>query len=40
MRRYLHEDNIELVWEKGGSGLCFYTDDCYWGASKPHVVVT
>ena len=24
------EDEIELVWEKGGSGLNFYTDAQFW----------
>lgn len=27
---YLFENEIELQWEKGGSGLVFYTDDNYW----------
>ena len=24
------EEEVELVWEKGGSGLCFWTDEVYW----------
>jgi len=27
---YFYEHEIELKWEKGGSGLVFYTDDVYW----------
>jgi hypothetical protein len=27
-RRY--EQPLEVVWEKGGSGLVFYTDECFW----------
>lgn len=26
----LYEEEIELKWEKGGSGLVFYTDAQYW----------
>ena len=26
----LFEENIELKWEKGGSGLVFYTDAAFW----------
>lgn len=26
----LYEERIELKWEKGGSGLVFYTDAQYW----------
>ena len=26
----LYEEEIEIVWEKGGSGLLFYTDAQYW----------
>lgn len=26
----LFEEKIELKWEKGGSGLVFYTDAQYW----------
>ena len=26
----LFEEDIEVVWEKGGSGLVFYTDAQYW----------
>ena len=26
----LYENEIELKWEKGGSGLVFYTDAAYW----------
>ena len=26
----LFEEKIELKWEKGGSGLVFYTDAVYW----------
>lgn len=28
------EDEVELVWEKGGSGLNFYTDASYWKAQE------
>jgi len=27
---YFFEHEIELKWEKGGSGLVFYTDDVFW----------
>ena len=27
---YFFENEIELKWEKGGSGLVFYTDDNFW----------
>ncbi|CAF1324665.1 unnamed protein product [Adineta ricciae] len=27
---YFFEHKIELKWEKGGSGLVFYTDDVFW----------
>ena len=30
----LFEQEIELKWEKGGSGLVFYTDAQYWDAQK------
>ena len=26
----LYEEDLEVVWEKGGSGLVFYTDAVYW----------
>lgn len=26
----LFEEDLEVVWEKGGSGLVFYTDASYW----------
>ena len=26
----LFEEEMEVVWEKGGSGLVFYTDASYW----------
>ena len=26
----LFEEEIELKWEKGGSGLVFYTDAAFW----------
>ena len=29
-RERLFEEEIELKWEKGGSGLVFYTDAAYW----------
>ena len=29
-----YEDEVELVWEKGGSGLNFYTDAAYWKAQE------
>jgi hypothetical protein len=28
------EDEVELVWEKGGSGINFYTDAAYWKAQE------
>ena len=28
------ESDIELTWEKGGSGLVFYTDEAYWRATQ------
>ena len=30
----LFEEKIELKWEKGGSGLVFYTDAQYWQAQE------
>ncbi|XP_053376234.1 G patch domain-containing protein 3-like [Mercenaria mercenaria] len=30
----LYEEEIELKWEKGGSGLVFYTDAQYWQAQE------
>lgn len=30
----LFEQEIELKWEKGGSGLVFYTDAQFWDAEK------
>lgn len=30
----LYEEEIELKWEKGGSGLVFYTDAQYWQEKK------
>ncbi|XP_033113500.1 G patch domain-containing protein 3-like [Anneissia japonica] len=30
----LYEEEMEVVWEKGGSGLVFYTDAAYWDAQK------
>jgi len=26
----LFENELEVVWDKGGSGLVFYTDAAYW----------
>lgn len=26
----MFEEEQEVVWEKGGSGLVFYTDAAYW----------
>ena len=26
----LYENELEVKWEKGGSGLVFYTDAAYW----------
>lgn len=40
----LFEEEIELKWEKGGSGLVFYTDAQYWqeeeegGNSEQHIL--
>lgn len=31
---YLYEEEMEVTWEKGGSGLVFYTDDVYWEKQK------
>lgn len=30
----LFEEEIELKWEKGGSGLVFYTDAQFWDAKE------
>lgn len=30
----LFEEKIELKWEKGGSGLVFYTDAQFWDAKE------
>lgn len=39
----LYEEEIELKWEKGGSGLVFYTDAAYWdqleGGSETNIAV-
>jgi len=32
----LFEERIELQWEKGGSGLVFWTDACFWHSLKEH----
>ena len=29
-RERLFEEEMEVVWEKGGSGLVFYTDASFW----------
>ncbi|GCC26832.1 G patch domain-containing protein 3 [Chiloscyllium punctatum] len=34
MKERLYEEEIELKWEKGGSGLVFYTDAQYWQEEK------
>eukprot|EP00301_Raphidiophrys_heterophryoidea_P020713 c5333_g1_i1.p1 GENE.c5333_g1_i1~~c5333_g1_i1.p1 ORF type:complete len:276 (+),score=62.03 c5333_g1_i1:49-828(+) len=31
---YLFEEEMEIVWDKGGSGLVFHTDDAYWEAQR------
>lgn len=33
-KEQLFEDKIELKWEKGGSGLVFYTDAQFWDAKE------
>ncbi len=33
---YFFENKIELKWEKGGSGLVFYTDDVFWKEHEGH----
>mmetsp|Transcript_15992 Transcript_15992/g.17755 ORF Transcript_15992/g.17755 Transcript_15992/m.17755 type:complete len:407 (-) Transcript_15992:55-1275(-) len=33
-KKYTFENPVELKWEKGGSGLVFYTDAVYWNAQK------
>ena len=30
----LYEEDLELKWEKGGSGLVFYTDSYFWNEMK------
>lgn len=30
----MFEEEIEIKWEKGGSGLVFYTDAQYWQAQE------
>lgn len=30
----LFEEEMEIVWDKGSSGLVFYTDAAYWDAMK------
>ena len=30
----LFENEMEIVWEKGGSGLVFYTDAQFWDAKE------
>ena len=29
-RERVFEEELEVVWEKGGSGLVFYTDAAHW----------
>lgn len=36
----LFEEEIELKWEKGGSGLVFYTDAQYWQALEGGILET
>jgi len=31
---YLYEEEVELTWEKGGSGLVIHTDAAYWDQEK------
>jgi len=31
---YLYENEVEVTWDKGGSGLVFYTDAVYWDALR------
>ncbi len=33
-KQRLFEDEIELQWEKGGSGLVFYTDAQFWDLNE------
>ena len=39
----LYEEEMEVVWEKGGSGLVFYTDASHWdqqdGGTFPAILV-
>lgn len=35
----LYEEEIELKWEKGGSGLVFYTDAQYWQAQEGGMII-
>ena len=30
----LFESNLEVTWDKGSSGLVFYTDAVYWDSQK------
>lgn len=34
IKERLFEDEVELQWEKGGSGLVFYTDAQFWDAKE------
>jgi len=34
LKERLYEEEIELVWEKGGPGIVWYTDAQYWDAQR------
>ena len=35
----LFEDKMEVTWDKGSSGLVFYTDAQYWKEMESHEVI-
>ncbi len=36
----LFEEELEVVWEKGGSGLVFYTDASHWDQQDGGVYIS
>lgn len=36
----LYEEELEVVWDKGSSGLVFYTDASYWDQQEGGIIMT
>ena len=34
----LYEEELEVVWDKGSSGLVFYTDASYWDQREGGII--